>query len=308
MIDNLLVIVGSAKAGTSSLNKWLSQHPSFRSGKVKEPRFFTDFGTRRWTGPGGSYMSDTMLKTPEAYEQNYQALGKEIWAIDASTDYIWNEAALERLAGFAKTTRVKLIAIVRDPVSRAVSEYNHTLRHDWQKLSFWESVKAEEMRRRDGYPPLFYHKRRSEVHADLCRFHATFGEDLMIVDFNRLSEPEPFLSTVCAFVGVPFLPPQELPKENASLLPRGVWAKKILDSDHLRHLGRHMVPKTVRQAIWQGLHKDSRELKTVSDDEIARFTELMRDEINLCLSDPKIPTDRWPDAWRAQLRSASRAT
>jgi hypothetical protein len=40
MLPNLIVI-GAAKAGTTSLNRYLDEHPEIHMASVKEPSFFT---------------------------------------------------------------------------------------------------------------------------------------------------------------------------------------------------------------------------------------------------------------------------
>ncbi|MEM8790734.1 MAG: sulfotransferase [Pseudomonadota bacterium] len=293
MLDNLLVIVGSAKAGTTSAAAWLDQHPRFSVCSSKEPRFFSDFLDREWSGPGSRSFYETIPASLDEYQDRFAGLQFSDWAVDASTDYVWNEAATERLGEFARNRNVKLVCIVRDPVARAISEYNHTLRNKWQDLSFMQSVSLEAERRRKGYHPLFYHTRRSRVHDDIHRLSRAFGNNLLIVDFAMLSQPKIFMESLCSFVGVESHEALDFSIKNRSRLPRSAPAKALLANDRLRRLSRRIVPQKIRGAVWRGLHADAKHLKTVENDEIDQFRELMSDEIRQCLASDLIPTQNW---------------
>jgi len=202
-ITKLLVIAGSAKTGTTSLANWLDQRDDMVLGTEKECRYFAAFDPSVWQGPASEGFRDTMISDDAAYDANFPNLQSDQWAIDGSTDYIWAPDADRRLADFAIDCEVKVICIARDPVSRAVSEYNHTLRQGWETLSFSQSLEAEEERQAESWHPLFYHKRRSEISDDITRFSERFGEDLLVLDYEELRNPEAVLAKVSAFLSLP---------------------------------------------------------------------------------------------------------
>lgn len=292
-IGKLLVVVGSAKAGTTSLAAWLDQHPLCQLGRQKEPRFFTDFNQRRWQGPGAEQFIATLVSDWDSYLANFPGLGPDTWAIDASTDYIWNGGALERIAEFSKGREVKVVCIIRDPVSRAVSEYNHTLRHGWEDLSFRQSLIAEHSRIRDGFQPLFYHARRSRVHDDIQLAQALFRDDLLILDYAALQDPKTAISQIFDFIGVSNLAIDSEERRNQSFLPRNIIAKRVIESQSIRKIARTLVPKPLRQAAWHSLWKNARSVKTVSPEEVMFFREQLQDEISACIASQNIPTASW---------------
>jgi hypothetical protein len=289
----LLVIIGCAKSGTSALARHLGTHPDMVSGRIKEPRYFTTMSKVNWSGPAGEGFQGGILTRPEDYLANFEGLAPEKWAIDASTDYIWWPETPDLLKDFARDNEVKVICVTRDPVDRAISEYNHTLRHGWETLSFDESVRAEPERIRAHWQPLFHHRRRSTVSGDLDRFRDAFGRDLLVVDYAELQAPDAMMQRISAFLDVPHRPVEEIAVKNRSFLPRNAVAARLLRSDTARAVGRALVPQALRRKLRERMHTDARNVETVKPAEIARFRDLLGDEIARCRDNPLIPTRNW---------------
>lgn len=296
-MKNLLVIIGSAKCGTTSLASWLNDHPSFCLGTEKEPKYFIDFNGKTWQGPAADGFMATKIDSDEDYLANFPDLTSDLWAADASTDYIWSDSALENIAAYSQSVRVRLVAIVRDPITRAISEYNHTLRRGWETLSFGNALDAEPERVRDGFHPLFYHIRRSTVAADLTRYRDRFGDDLLILDYADLSrDPDGVMRRICDFTDVPFHPIQDRERKNESKLPRNRAASFILKNQALHKVARPFVPGKLRNRAYKALHTSSRHLETVKPEEKDKLRAILKDEIDTCLATPFIPTENWIEA------------
>lgn len=293
-IKKLLVIIGSAKAGTTALAHYLPTHPDLVLGTQKETRFFTHFAEKDWSGPRGNAFKASLIVGHDAYAENFAGLTEDQWAIDASTDYIWCEETPELMRRYAETCDVRVIAIVRDPIDRAVSEYNHTLRRNMEPLSFSASVDAEEERYQASWNPLFYHKRRSLVRDNIHRFHDVFGDHLMVLDYKDLKDISALMQRVCTFLDIPALEQAPvLEQKNINYLPRNRLAKTVAKSDTLKALGRRLLPRQVRKSVRGMLRTNARNIETVTPQERQGFQALLADEIAACVEDPLIPTDNW---------------
>lgn len=298
---NLLVIIGSPKAGTTSLARWLGSRPDMVLGQQKEPRYFTDFadGTWFWSGPGSDSFQATLIKKEADYFQSFAHQPDAHWAIDASTDYLWrSEVSVEKIRAFCDKATVKLICLTCDPVKRAISEYNHTLAAKMETLSFRDALEAEADRSANGFQPLFRHQRRSRIHSDLSRYADAFGDDLLILDQDVLKDPEATNITVSRFLGIQVHPFENIKIHNQRALPKNGFAKWLLDARELRSAARKFIPKPVRHALWKGLQNPSAQVRTVTDDEIDYARDRLADEINLCKADPLIETSTWTLALR----------
>lgn len=117
-LPNFLVI-GAMKAGTSSLYRYLREHPQVFMPALKEPQFFATSWDRglAW------------------YEGLFEAAEDEIAVGEASTEY----TKYPYILGVPSRIRmvlpgVRMIYLVRDPIERMISEYQHrrgTL-HGWE--------------------------------------------------------------------------------------------------------------------------------------------------------------------------------
>lgn len=292
-INKMLIILGSAKCGTSALAGHLDKHPDIALIDGKEPRYFTTIHHSAWTGPAGEGFQNSCIASEADYLAGFAELTPETWALDASTDYIWRSESIELIKTFAQTAEVKLVCVLRDPLERAISEYNHTLRHGWETLSFGESLDAEGQRRRDLFHPLFYHKRRSTILKDVAAYRAAFGDDLLILDYQDVKNGTAAIEKVSAHIGLSGLSVETIEKRNVSQIPRSKLAKAIKDSTRIRQIARRIVPQKLRARAWTALHAEAGKVKTVTDAEKAKFVQEMRDEILACLAHPLIPTDHW---------------
>lgn len=129
------VIIGVQKGGTTSLHKYLRQHPDVVPSYKKEVKFFDcnyDKGLDWYRAhfPYEGAINHVDLQTGEA-----------------SPHYIFHPLAPERIAEVLP--KVKLIALLRDPVERAFSHYQGNVRAGRESLTFEEAI-ASEKERLDG--------------------------------------------------------------------------------------------------------------------------------------------------------------
>ncbi len=133
------MIIGTQKGGTTSLYKYLIEHPSIAPIYIKEPHFFDIYFHK---GPVW-YRSHFPTSIKKYYTEHVQKL--DFITGEASPYYMFHPLAAERVA---KTLpHVKLILVLRNPVDRAYSQYQHQRRQPGvEPLSFDEAVDREEER------------------------------------------------------------------------------------------------------------------------------------------------------------------
>ncbi len=123
-----LVIVGAQKGGTTSLFNYLAQHPDVRPPSAKEIHYFDLHYPRG----------------PEWYRGQFpfaQRLRHGALTLDASPYYLVHPLVPERAARMLP--HAKLIALLRNPVDRAFSHYQHESRGGRESLSFAQAIDAE---------------------------------------------------------------------------------------------------------------------------------------------------------------------
>lgn len=125
MLPNFLII-GSQKAGTSSIYEILKKHPQIYMSPIKEINFFTNnkrfkYGIRYYE----KFFQDAPL--------NKKAVG------EATPGYICHPDVPKKIRRYLPN--IKLILIVRNPIDRAYSQYWHNRRVLSEELTFNETIK-----------------------------------------------------------------------------------------------------------------------------------------------------------------------
>ncbi|WP_136443019.1 hypothetical protein [Pacificoceanicola onchidii] len=296
MKHNYLFLIGAAKSATTSVAAMLSTHPDVAVAASKEPCFFTDFAARDWSGPSGDAFSARLVRSLGDYDSEFAANPDASWRVDASTDYLSCPVSPQRIAEFAASERVGrviVMAILRDPLQRALSEYQHTLRDGHETLSLRESLDLEATRREDGFQPLFWHVERSSYATHIARWRST-GLDLNLFGYEAVSTPDTFIRDV--FKLMDLAPLEAMPKaetKNRSYTYKNPIIGQIMRHGAVLRAARGIVPKQFRAGVKDALLRVVGAKYTPGPDEIALLREALQSEIDACVQDPAIPTDGW---------------
>jgi hypothetical protein len=139
------VIIGAKRGGTTSLCRYLLEHPSIRPlfpGRqhIKGAHYYdSNYGRgQRW------YRSHFPLKVGQ--RQLVRPDLSPAIAGEASPYYLYHPLAAERLA--RDFPAVRIVVCLRDPVDRAYSHYKEQTYHGRETLSFEAALDAEEGRLR----------------------------------------------------------------------------------------------------------------------------------------------------------------
>lgn len=132
------IIIGAQRCGTTSLYDYLSHHPQIIPSPVKELFYFDDYYTR----PIEWYKS--FFPTQKQREKLERDLVANVITGEASPSYFFNPYSAKRIK--ETLPDVKLILVLRDPIERAYSHYNHIRRLNREPLSFEEAIEKEEQR------------------------------------------------------------------------------------------------------------------------------------------------------------------
>jgi len=167
-------IIGAARAGTTSLYYYLKQHPQIFMSPRKEPRFFAFEGRTVQKGPFGSRALPLYSTKWEEYIRLFEKVKDEKIIGEASTVYLYHPEALKRIQRYLGES-VKMVAILRNPIERALSHYMYNLRRGAEPCStFEEAIKAEEVRIAQGWAEFFHYRRMGLYGQQLQRYLDVF--------------------------------------------------------------------------------------------------------------------------------------
>ncbi|WP_368185154.1 sulfotransferase [Aestuariibius sp. HNIBRBA575] len=293
MQPNYLFVVGAPKCGTTTIAHVLGRHRDVCLAASKEPRFFTDYGSRTWHGPMGQAFAESMVTDRIAYEAEFAANPQAAWRIDASTDYLSCPASAEMIRDFADSiapAHVQVVIAVRDPVKRILSEYRHTTRDGHERLTLMQSMAAEPDRIAAGWHPLFHHMARTQYSTQIARYRSVLGDRVTIVDYHSLDAE---LDRIWGLMNLTPVPIEATPRMNTSHKPKLRWVRKILRNQTTLATARAIVPKSMRRGIRQGIETANTDRLVATDADVIALRQMLGPEIQRCLDDPLIPTSAW---------------
>ncbi len=193
------IILGAQKAGTTSLAAWLHSHPQAWVAPEKEVHYF-DLQYARGI---------------DWYRSRFAAAPHELLCGEATPYYLFHPQCAQRMAESLPTTH--LIAILRDPVERALSGYFHAVRASMEPLELSAALDAEAERMESdrallACDPSAYaeHQQwrsylsRGLYAKQLQRYFAHFARERIHVMFfeELISSPEVALHQLSSFLDI----------------------------------------------------------------------------------------------------------
>ena len=134
-----LLIVGAAKSGTTSLHNYLNQHPSVFMCSPKEPHFLINKEIGEQRIPKG-------VLNIEDYKALFKEASNKLYRGESSVMYLLFDLAIKNI-NKELSKDVKIIIMLRNPVERAYSGYQHVKRYNlMESLSFEKALDQSENR------------------------------------------------------------------------------------------------------------------------------------------------------------------
>ena len=186
------LILGAMKCGTTSLLFYLNQHPQILAAYKKEVRYFSVHYQRGEAWYRAHFPRVLALCATQSSERPRVITG------EATPDYLFHPHIPMRV--HESVPKAHLIAILRNPVERAFSHYNHNRRAEHtfgqnrEPLDFLDALEAEERRlagereRMLGDPDYnsmvysrYSYMKRGVYIDQLVRYAELFGKEFLLV-------------------------------------------------------------------------------------------------------------------------------
>jgi hypothetical protein len=279
------LLIGAAKAGTSSVFAYLGQHPEIFVSPAKEPNYFALAGQRvSFAGPGDTIVNQASITD----ERRYRALFRGAYGAravgEASTLYLYDPGAAAAIRRDVPDVRV--IAILRDPVERAYSSFLHMRRDGRETVaSFEEALDLEESRIDQQWEHLWHYARLGRYHEQLQRYFALFPrEQLRVWLYDDLeANPREVLREVFGFLGVdPAFEPDMSIRHKVAGTPRSKALHAVLTRPNpAKSFAKRLLPASVRSRVYGALmHQNVKEHREVMRAETRqRLQNLFRGDV-----------------------------
>ncbi len=275
------VVLGAAKAGTSSLAALLAAHPQLFLPHVSEPGWlgWDDGAPRRWPC---DLPDDVPVRSRDAYLDLFASAPGGSLCGDVSPLYLESAVAPQRIA--AELPNALLVATLRDPAERAWSSY-------WMHRQAGLESRAPEQ----AFGPA---EHRVQV-GYYARNLEPFGDGVHLLVFERWTADPAALEPLMERLGVdPAGLPTEIPRTNRGGVPTNPIASALLASPSARSLARRL-PRPLADA---GRAAKARLLKPpppLPPATRARLDALYRDDVHALAE----RLGGVPDGWLRSLES-----
>mgnify|MGYP001306292632 CR=1 FL=1 len=222
------IIIGAMKAATTSLYTYLKQHPDVFMTSIKEPMFFNNF--QKETNFKLHGRKTKKITTFEQYYTLFNSVKNESAIGEASPSYISNKDCPNLIHKHLPNT--KIIAVLRQPVARAYSNYLHARRADRESISDFETAFNKETERKtENWSPLYHYKSKGYYAEQLERYFTLFPkENIKVLLFEDLvKNPIRITQEVFKFLNIDnsFIPDTSK-KANVSGTPKGLFGLFIM--------------------------------------------------------------------------------
>ena len=218
-------VIGAQRSGTTYLYKMLDAHPEIEMAKpmYPEPKYFLDNAQEKFS--------------LERYSDLFFTKESSVYRGEKGTSYIESEKAAQRIAKCVP--HAKIIITLREPVSRAISNYWFSRKNGFETLSIREAFAKEEERlevydaSKVSASPYAYLKRGYYLEY-IKKYQQYFSDDqIKVVVFEQLVSNPAVLREVYDFIGATaeFEPDLLLTQHN-----RGDYDTDDLGTDEIKQL------------------------------------------------------------------------
>ena len=229
-LPNFLV-VGTAKAGTTSLYEHLINSSEVFPLKVKEPSFFSyqNLNTPQ-NGKKDYIKEDITIKTIQDYYKLFKGSEKYKIIGDFSVENLYYSKTVIPLIKEHLGDKVKILIVLRNPVERAISAYKHLKRDLREEKSFKEACDLEKKRIENDFAVIWHYKSMGLYHDDIKAYIENFDNVKILFYEDLRKNSAAFMQEVESFLEIqPINNTKESDKKhNFSYIPKNKSIQKII--------------------------------------------------------------------------------
>jgi hypothetical protein len=225
------LIIGAPKAGTTALHSALAQHPEVFMTQPKEPKYWLCDGAPppAWRGPGDAHSQQEWIWRADDYARLFDAGADHAVRGESTPFYLWSRGAHRRIA--EALPDVRLIAVVRDPVDRAYSNWMHLWSDGLEPVADFETAFARQDERvRAGWAPFWRYRELGMYGEQLAHLQRYVDPARVLVLRYRdvVEDPPAAVDRACRFLGIATGTVATIPHDNARGFVRPGWRPTVL--------------------------------------------------------------------------------
>jgi Sulfotransferase family len=284
------LILGAPKAGTTALHTALAAHPGLFLSSPKEPKYFLCGGAPAplYRGPGDAHSRREWIWRRDDYTRLFDSARGDQLCGESTPLYLRDIDAIRRIA--SELPHARLIAVLRDPVDRAYSNWMHLWVDGMEPVSDIVTACELETDRVDaGWAPFWRYVELGKYGEQLRRLYDHFDhKQVLLLRYRDLvDEPAPTLDRVCRFLGVETglvgtVPPDNTRPYLTDNLTTRAFSAAMRAGARVGALLPPEVWRGISQPLLHSMHRRSRdERPRLSSEQRRRLLEHFRDDIRL---------------------------
>jgi hypothetical protein len=216
------LVIGAPKAGTTALHVALASHPQLYLSRIKEPKYFLtdDAPPPTGGGPGDARTLRAQVWRRADYEALFESAPAGVLRGESTTLYLRDPEAHARI--HRAIPHAKLIAVLRDPVDRAHSNWAHLRSAGLEpEGDFLKACDLEVERTAKGWAPFWRYIEQGRYGEQLDHLYTLFPKEQVLVLLYRdyREDPVGMIDRVCEFLGVRTGVVTDVPTENITSAP-----------------------------------------------------------------------------------------
>src|SRR6266498_2806835 len=266
------IMIGVAKAGTTSFFHYLDQHPQIFMAPIKATNFFGYDDARDWQWPDegdAPLLQNFPVRTFEAYEASFAGATDEIAVGEVSPQYFRCPTAAQRIHDCVPDA--KLVLSLRNPAERAFSGFIMRTRRGESVKGFYEELTLQSSHVKEG----FYYRR-------LKRYMDLFPRDrIKIYIFEEFKkESAKTLVDLYSFLGVDTnFAPDTAVKHNPAAIPKVRLLNRLFYNPTLINITKSVVPEGLQEKLKQVQQLNLRTAPKLPADLRSKLLKFYREDI-----------------------------
>ena len=258
------IMIGVAKAGTTSFFRYLDQHPQVYMAPIKATNFFgyEDARDWKWTEEGDPPMLHNFpVRTFKDYEASFAGATDELAIGEVSPQYFRCPTAAQRI--HECVPNVKLVVSLRNPAERAFSGFMMRTRRGEVVKGLYEELTPQSSHVKESF---YYHR--------LKRYSDLFPKDqIRIYIFEEFKkDPTRTVIDLYDFLGVDtsFVPDTSV-QHNPGAIPKIRLLNRLFNNPTLIQITKSVVP--------EGLHLKLKQIQQLNQKTTPKFPADLRSKL-----------------------------
>ena len=254
-----LIIAGATKCGTTSIYKYLNQHPDISFCEPKEPNYFIKkylLNVNPKDRIIKSILKSSILNEKE-YFKLFNGLKKFKYRGEASVQYLFHHKISAKEIALS-LDQPKIIIVLRNPVDRAVSNWKYI---DIDQQNFETALGNESNLKKNGFSSFFLYKSQGFYYESVkCYFE--YFENVKVLIYEEFKEsPRKCLDEITDFLEIDrydFNTSVIYNKSKQNYIGRNSFFKKIYTKAKIRKLIKSVDEKILFKTLIKFFYKEKK--------------------------------------------------